>query len=139
MAPPSKSGRRRSSKERESDETPSLNLWVGDLAPDTVDSDLMAIFGEYGAMDALTSYTPRTYAFVFFRNTEDAKKAKDGLRGSVVRGSAIRIEFARSVCSHLWSCNRNLMCIEREREFGDSFIIIFNQVSDFCGGRVYLC
>lgn len=108
MAPPSKSTERRkrtSSKERESgDELSTLNLWVGDLSPDTVDFDLMAVFGEYGAMDALTSYSPRTYAFVFFKNTEDAKKAKEALQGSVVRGSAIKVEFARLAKPgrHIW-------------------------------------
>lgn len=115
MAPPPKSTERRkrtSSKERESgDELSTLNLWVGDLSPDTVDSDLMAIFGEYGAMDALTSYSPRTYAFVFFKNTEDAKKAKEALQGSVVRGSTIKVEFARPVCFNSLLCDCNLMRI----------------------------
>lgn len=139
MAPPAKPSDRRkwsASKERDSDDAPSLNLWVGDLAPDTDDADLMAIFKDYGAMDALTSYTPRTYAFVFFRNTEDAKKAMEKLQGSVVRGSSIKVQLARPVCSHLLFCNRNLMCIDLQMKvmvnlaninfFLSNFAIVFS-------------
>ncbi|ONK57852.1 uncharacterized protein A4U43_C09F4870 [Asparagus officinalis] len=98
MAPPIKSSDRRShssSKDREPEATSSLNLWVGDLSSDTEDADLMEIFRDYGAMDALTSYTPRTYAFVFFRKQEDAKKAKEALQGSIVKGKPIKIQLAR--------------------------------------------
>lgn len=89
--------KRTASKEEAEDEAggPWLNLWLGNLSAETVDEDLMAVFGNYGAMDSVTSYFPRTYAFVYFRTIEDAKAAKQALQGIVIRGKPIRIEFAR--------------------------------------------
>lgn len=55
----------------------------------------MALFTKCGAMDAVTSYLPRPYAFVYFRTIEDAKAAKETLQGILIRGNNIRIEFAR--------------------------------------------
>ncbi|KAI0508190.1 hypothetical protein KFK09_014325 [Dendrobium nobile] len=89
--------KRTASKEAEEGEEggPWLNLWLGNLSDETVDEDLMAVLGNYGAMDAVTSYFPRPYAFVYFRTIEDAKAAKQALQGIVMRGKPIRIEFAR--------------------------------------------
>ncbi|CAN0857986.1 Flowering time control protein FPA [Linum grandiflorum] len=75
--------------------TPSNNLWVGNLAQDVTDSDLMGLFAKYGALDSVTAYSSRSYAFVFFKRVEDAKAAKDALQGSVLRGVTLKIEFAR--------------------------------------------
>ncbi|CAN1146505.1 Flowering time control protein FPA [Linum perenne] len=75
--------------------TPSNNLWVGNLAQDVTDSDLMGLFAKYGALDSVTAYSSRSYAFVFFKRVEDAKAAKDALQGAVLRGVALKIEFAR--------------------------------------------
>ncbi|XP_020599710.1 flowering time control protein FPA [Phalaenopsis equestris] len=83
-------------KEAEEEEGgPWLNLWLGNLSPETVDEDLMAAFAKFGAMDSVTSYFPRPYAFVYFRTIEDAKAAKQALQGIVIRGRPIRIQFAR--------------------------------------------
>ncbi|KAK7341567.1 hypothetical protein VNO80_24501 [Phaseolus coccineus] len=82
---------------RDSDESssPSNNLWVGNLAPDVTDADLMELFAKYGALDSVTSYSARSYAFVFFKRVEDAKAAKNALQGTSLRGSSLKIEFAR--------------------------------------------
>lgn len=90
---------RPSGREPDDDDDPSHNLWVGNLPPDTVDSELMALFGKFGALDSVTTYAARNYAFVYFKHLDDAKRAKDTLQGSLVRGNAIKIEFARPVCS----------------------------------------
>ncbi|CAA6667736.1 unnamed protein product [Spirodela intermedia] len=55
----------------------------------------MALFGKFGALDSVTTYAARNYAFVYFKHLDDAKRAKDTLQGSLVRGNAIKIEFAR--------------------------------------------
>ena len=89
-------------------ETPSNNLWVGNLASDIADSDLMDLFVQYGALDSVTSYSSRSYAFVFFKRIEDAKAAKDTLQGADLHGHPIKIEFARPVCSHQFVL---LLCI----------------------------
>ncbi|WVZ01103.1 hypothetical protein V8G54_027172 [Vigna mungo] len=88
MAPPTKS------VESEEWGTPTNNLWVGNLPPDVADSDLMELFAPYGSLDALISYSPRTFAFVLFGRVEEAKAAKTNLQGASLRGFQIRIEFA---------------------------------------------
>ena len=84
-------------KESEESDTPSNNLWVGNLSGETVDSDLMELFNKYGALDSVTTYSSRSYAFVFFKRVEDAKAAKDALQGVTLHGNQIKIEFARPV------------------------------------------
>ena len=72
--------------------TPSNNLWVGNLASDVADSDLMDLFAQYGALDSVTSYSSRSYAFVFFKRIEVAKAAKDTLQGVDLHGHLIKSE-----------------------------------------------
>ena len=73
-------------------ETPSNNLWVGNLASDVADSDLMDLFVQYGALDSVTSYSSRSYAFVFFKRIEVTKDAKDTLQGVDLHGHPIKSE-----------------------------------------------
>lgn len=89
-------------------EKPSNNLWVGNLASDVTDSDLMDLFANFGALDSVTSYSSRSYAFLFFKRMEDAKAAKEALQGTLLRGNPIKIEFARPVC---FDALFNLTCI----------------------------
>ena len=80
--------------------SPTNNLWVGNLPPEVIDSNLMELFAPYGSLDSLISYSSRTFAFVLFRRVEDAKAAKSNLQGAWLRGFQIRIEFARPVCQN---------------------------------------
>ncbi|KAL4651710.1 hypothetical protein ACB092_01G180500 [Castanea dentata] len=88
-------------------ETPSNNLWVGNLASDVADSDLMDLFAQYGALDSFTSYSSRSYAFIFFKRIEVAKAAKDTLQGADLHGHPIKIEFARP--PRTYDINKNPM------------------------------
>lgn len=94
--PPSKFNRAYDDKEA----PPSSNLWVGNLSADTTDADLKELFGKFGALDKVTTYSSRSFAFVYFKRVEDAKAAKDALQGSDFRGNPIKIEFARPVRSN---------------------------------------
>ncbi|KAK6930536.1 RNA recognition motif domain [Dillenia turbinata] len=108
MAPINKLARQMDQKQSQKDsdgaEVPSNNLWVGNLTADVTDSDLMELFGKYGALDSITSYSSRSYAFVYFKRMEDARAAKDALQGALLRGNSIKIEFARPAkqSKHLW-------------------------------------
>lgn len=83
-------------------ETPSNNLYVGNLSSQVTHSDLMNLFSKHGDLHSVTApNTSRNYAFVSFNRIEDAKAAVEGLRGTVLRGNAIKIGFAKTVCSHL--------------------------------------
>lgn len=99
MAPPPSKFNRGYGEEMES---PSNNLWVGNLTSDTTDADLMELFAKYGALDSVTTYSSRSFAFLYFKRVEDAKAAKDALQGTTVRGNPIKIEFARPVCSNFF-------------------------------------
>ncbi|KAM7278130.1 hypothetical protein ACFE04_005264 [Oxalis oulophora] len=120
MAPPMRYSKQ--SNESSDTETPSNNLWVGNLSMEVTDSDLMDLFTKYGALDSLTTYSSRNFAFLFFKRVEDAKAAKDALQGAVIRGgNPIKIEFARPArpCKNLWigGINPSVSKEELEKEF----------------------
>ena len=73
-------------------ETPSNNLWVGNLASNVADSNLMDLFTQYGALNSVTSYSSRSYAFIFFKRIEVAKATKDTLQGVDLHGHPIKSE-----------------------------------------------
>ncbi|KAK2979070.1 hypothetical protein RJ640_026020 [Escallonia rubra] len=75
MPPPST----RPGKAEDGEAPPSNNLWVGNLSTDVTDPELASLFGWHGAVDNVTSYPSRSYAFVFFKRLDDARKAKDAL------------------------------------------------------------
>ncbi|KAK4778458.1 hypothetical protein SAY86_005986 [Trapa natans] len=82
---------------------PSNTLWVGNLTGEVTDEVLIDMFKSFEPLHA-TSYGSRGYGFIFFRRTEDSVAAKDSLHGSVLKGSSIKIEFARpaKACKHIW-------------------------------------
>ncbi|KAI5351026.1 hypothetical protein L3X38_003917 [Prunus dulcis] len=111
-------------------ETPSNNLWVGNLASDVTDSELMDLFAQYGALDSVTTYSSRSYGFVFFKRVEDSAAAKESLQGALLRGNPIKIEFARPAkpCKNLWvgGISPSVSKEELEEEF-----LKFGKVEDF--------
>ncbi|KAL9431790.1 hypothetical protein AB3S75_026898 [Citrus x aurantiifolia] len=124
--PPSKFNRAYDDKEA----PPSSNLWVGNLSADTTDADLKELFGKFGALDKVTTYSSRSFAFVYFKRVEDAKAAKDALQGSDFRGNPIKIEFARPAkpSKHLWvgGISQTVSKEELEEEF-----LKFGNIEDF--------
>eukprot|EP00250_Pteridium_aquilinum_P004236 c14462_g1_i1 orf=152-2680(+) len=90
--------------EGEGSQAPSRLLWVGNVAAEASEALLIQIFAKYGAVDYVSAYPARSYAFIEFRDLEDAKEAKDGLQGRLVKGQSLRIEFARPAkpSRHLW-------------------------------------
>ncbi|WOL11522.1 flowering time control protein FPA [Canna indica] len=118
------------SKEPETDGSPSSTLWVGHLSADTSDADVMAAFGKHGALDCTTMHGSRSYAFVYFRLVDEAKAAKNALNGSAIRGSAIRIEFARppKAAKQIWigGFNSSITKQQLEDEFSK-----FGKIEDY--------
>lgn len=98
MPPPPKLSRQQLHRDSDIAEMPSNSLWVGNLSMDVTDADLMNMFAQFGALDSVTSYSSRSYAFIFFKHMEDAQAAKEALQGAFLRGNSIKIEFARPVC-----------------------------------------
>ncbi|KAJ8755290.1 hypothetical protein K2173_019088 [Erythroxylum novogranatense] len=103
MAPPMKS-MKPGYRDSDDSDTPSSNLWVGNLSADATDSDLTDLFAKFGPLDRVTTYSARSFAFVYFKRVEDAAAAKEALQGTSLRGNALKIEFARPAkpSRHLW-------------------------------------
>uniref|UniRef100_A0A0D9XFN4 Reticulon-like protein n=1 Tax=Leersia perrieri TaxID=77586 RepID=A0A0D9XFN4_9ORYZ len=71
-------------------------LWVGNLPAHASEDDVMAAFSPHGGLDcAMARAGPRSYAFVLFRSVAEARAALGSLQGSKVKGSPLKIEFAR--------------------------------------------
>ncbi|CAA7016673.1 unnamed protein product [Microthlaspi erraticum] len=101
MAPVMKPSRGR---EADGSDFQSSNLWVGSLTTDTTESDLADLFGRFGEIDRVTVYSSRSFAFVYYRRVEEAVAAKEALQGANLKGSQIKIEYARPAkpCKSLW-------------------------------------
>ncbi|MCO5563787.1 hypothetical protein L7F22_017435 [Adiantum nelumboides] len=91
-------------EETEGEGVPSRLLWVGNVAADASEALLIQTFAKYGAVDYVSAYPARSYAFIEFRDLEDAKEAKSGLQGKLIKGQSLRIEFAKPAkpSKHLW-------------------------------------
>ncbi|KAF0914064.1 hypothetical protein E2562_026480 [Oryza meyeriana var. granulata] len=97
-------------------------LWVGNLPAQAAEDDVMAAFSPHGALDCVMARAgPRSYAFVLFRSVAGARAALDALQGSKVKGSAVRLEFARPAraVKNLWvgGISSSISKEELEEEF----------------------
>ncbi|PIN04186.1 RNA-binding protein ELAV/HU (RRM superfamily) [Handroanthus impetiginosus] len=103
------------------DNPPSNNLWIGNVAPDVSETELKSLFEKYGKIDTVTTYPSRNYAFVYFKEIEGAKAAKQALQGHVFRGNTLKIEFAKPAkpCKSLWvsGIGQSISKEELEKEF----------------------
>ena len=52
----------------------------------------MDLFAQYSVLDIITSYSSRSYAFVFFKRIEVTKATKDTLQGVDLHGHHIKSE-----------------------------------------------
>ncbi|KAH7293209.1 hypothetical protein KP509_28G015800 [Ceratopteris richardii] len=82
-------------EESDGERPPARLLWVGNVAAEVSEAFLIQIFAKYGAVDYVSAYPARSYAFIEFRDLEDAKQAKAGLQGKLIKGQPLRIEFAK--------------------------------------------
>ncbi|THU71088.1 hypothetical protein C4D60_Mb08t31860 [Musa balbisiana] len=118
------------SKEPENDEAPSNTLWVGNLPVDITDPDVMAVFAKHGALDCTTMRGSRSYTFVYFRTVDEAKAAKEALKGSIIQGHAMRLEFARppKAAKQIWVGGFNSSISKEQLE--DEFLK-FGKIEDY--------
>ncbi|KAL8479520.1 hypothetical protein ACS0TY_026425 [Phlomoides rotata] len=100
---------------------PSHNLWIGNVSPEVSEAELKSLFEKFGQIDGVTTYSSRNYAFVQFKEVEDARSAKQGLQGLILRGNSLKIEFAKPAkpCKSLWvaGINQSVSKEELENEF----------------------
>ena len=68
------------------EERPSKHLWLGNLNARLPRTSLKAYFEAFGPVDDVVTFPGRMYAFVNFRNPEDARAARVRLDDQQARG-----------------------------------------------------
>lgn len=78
------------------------NIFVGNLSFDTTDSDLLAAFGAFGAVERATvvrdrdTNHPRGFGFVEMTNAGEVSQAIAGLNRQDLNGRTLNVNEARS-------------------------------------------
>ncbi|KAL2496637.1 RNA recognition motif (RRM)-containing protein [Forsythia ovata] len=80
---------------------PSRHLWVGNLSHNLTENSLAHHFLKFGDLESLAFQPGRSYAFINYRNDEDAFLAVRELQGFILAGNPLRIEFAKAEKSTL--------------------------------------
>lgn len=99
------SSRRRHTGNRD-DPEPSKCLGVFGLSLYTQERDLREVFSRYGTLDECNivydrqSGRSRGFAFVYFRNVDDAIEAKDRCSGIEIDGRSIRVDYSITRRAH---------------------------------------
>ncbi|XP_045475097.1 transformer-2 protein homolog alpha-like isoform X2 [Harmonia axyridis] len=99
------SSRRRHTGTRDNPK-PSRCLGVFGLSVHTTEEEIFHIFAEYGpiervqvVIDAKTGRS-RGFSFVYYKNTDDAKQAKEQLAGMKISGKNIRVDYSITERAH---------------------------------------
>jgi len=77
------------------------NLFVGNLGSEVTHEELRQLFGAYGQVAQVhiildrDTGLPRGFAFVEMSNESEAEKAIQALNGSILRGRALSVDYAR--------------------------------------------
>lgn len=72
-----------------------LNVYVGNLAPNTTDAELRQLFQMYGVVMDVKLYRKGSYAFVHFQDHHSAVSAIAALNGHVINGKALKCSWGR--------------------------------------------
>ncbi|CAK9160261.1 unnamed protein product [Ilex paraguariensis] len=88
---------------------PSRHLWVGNLAQHITENTLANHFLQFGELESIAFQPGRSYAFINFKNEDEAFAAIRELQGFVLAGNPIRIEFTKAV-SVVHICLSSLQC-----------------------------
>ncbi|GAV68423.1 RRM_1 domain-containing protein/SPOC domain-containing protein/RRM_5 domain-containing protein [Cephalotus follicularis] len=88
---------------------PSRHLWVGNLSHSIDENDLTDHFLQFGELDSVAFQPGRSYAFINFKNDDDAIAALKALQGYPLAGNPLRIEFAKAEKSSTLSRNEDYL------------------------------
>ncbi len=78
-----------------------MNIYVGNLAPDTKEEELRQAFAEYGQVVSAKiikdryTFESRGFGFVEIPNKAQAQEAIDNLNGTELKGNILRVNEAR--------------------------------------------
>ena len=78
-----------------------MNIYVGNLAPDTTEADLREAFAAFGQVQTATiikdrtSGEPRGFGFVEMPTRAEAQNAISGMNGKTLKGRTLNVNEAR--------------------------------------------
>lgn len=75
---------------------PSRHLWVGNISHSITERAFAHHFLQFGELESVAFQPGRSYAFVNYRNEEDAYAAMKELQGFSIGGNPLRVEFAKA-------------------------------------------
>lgn len=75
----------------------SRHLWVGNIPHSLTESDVAHHFLHFGELESIAFQPGRSYAFINYRDEEDAYAAFKELQGFVIEGNPLRIEYTKGV------------------------------------------
>lgn len=76
---------------------PSEVLWIGfPLTTKIEEQTLLNAFSPFGEIEKVKTFPGRTYAFVRFKNKDDAARAKENLDGKLFSDPRVHIRFSKS-------------------------------------------
>jgi len=78
-----------------------MNIFVGNLSPDTTEEDLQQAFSAFGQVKNVTvikdmfSRESKGFGFVEIQSKAEAQAAINGLNGTMLKGKALNVNEAR--------------------------------------------
>ena len=78
-----------------------MNIFVGNLSPDTTEEDLQQAFSAFGQVKNVTvikdmfSRESKGFGFVEIQSQAEAQAAINGLNGTMLKGKALNVNEAR--------------------------------------------
>ena len=78
-----------------------MNIFVGNLSPDTTEEDLQKAFEAFGQVKSVTiikdmfSRESKGFGFVEIQSKAEAQAAINGLNGTLLKGKALNVNEAR--------------------------------------------
>ena len=80
---------------RDDHNTPSPNIWVGNVDPNVTEHELRTCFDRFGAIDRVKLHPQKNCAFVNFVDLNSALAAKAEMNGFLLFGQALRVNFGK--------------------------------------------
>jgi RNA recognition motif-containing protein len=79
-----------------------MNIYVGNLTPDTTEDELREAFGSFGEITTIkiirdgATGESRGFGFIEMSSEDQAKAAIDGMNGKELKGNALHVEAGRA-------------------------------------------
>ena len=75
--------------------TANRTLYIGSIAPDTVEDDIRQVFAPFGEIVYVKIALAKACAFVQYRERECAERALVATNGQLIKGNAVRVSWGR--------------------------------------------